>query len=319
MTKYQAYTLKMLWQNPGYTAWQKVYHCPYYGFGVTMADFYNPKEVGYPVLTYGVLGLPVVRWNKLEIYSEFQFGIASNWKHYDSISNPKNLSIGGSLTVHLDVGMDAFYHITNHIDLGAGMSFIHFSNGGFERPNNGFNIYSPSVELKYHFDGRPDFKSVASPGRLKRSNDLFIMLGYADQQLSNHELDTNYFAVGGISAIFFTQFANAFRLGYGVDANYLWGLDAHPDGTMGPPSTYNITLGFILQPEFIIDRLTLVGGIGIYALHLQYGSFEQTYQRLGVRYELYKNTSLGVNIRAINFTQAEFLEFNLGYRLRWMK
>ena len=319
MHLYQAFTVKMLWQNPGYTNWQKVYHAPYYGAGITLGNFDNPGEVGYPVSAFGILGIPVKRWNKLELYSEFQFGIASNWKHYDSVYNPKNLVVGGSLTVHLNLGINAFYPITKKLDLGAGLNFIHFSNGGFERPNNGFNIYSASAELKYHISGRPDTRSVTSPGKLNRSNDLFFMLGYGDYQLPDHELDTNYFAVGGISAIYFTQFSNAFRLGYGTDINYWWGLNARPDGTPGPYAFENLTVGLLVQPEFIIDRLTLVSGIGIYALHRNYGNFNQTYQRLGVTYEVYKNISLGVNIRAINFMLAEFLEFNLGYRIRWMK
>jgi hypothetical protein len=319
MQKYQAYTLKMLWQNPGYTNWQKIYHVPYYGVGLTIGNFYNPDEVGYPVSVFGILGIPVKRWDKLELYSEFQFGIASNWKHYDSIDNPKNIVVGGGLTVHLNIGINAFYQISQKLDLGAGLSFIHFSNGGFERPNRGFNIYSPSVELKYHLNGRPDIRSVKAPGRLNRSNDLYFMMGYGDHQLNEHELDTNYFNVGGISILYFTQFSNAFRLGYGTDINYWWGLNARSDGTPGPYAWDNLTLGLLVQPEFIIDKLSLVSGIGIYAVHRNYGNFSQTYQRLGVRYEIYKNVSLGVNIRAINFMLAEFLEFNVGYRIRWMK
>lgn len=319
MENYQAFTLKMLWQNPGYTNWQKVYHGPYYGVGLTVNDFFNPEEVGYPVSLYGILGIPIKRWQKLEIYSEFQFGVAGNWEHYDSITNTKNLVIGGGLTVHLNIGVNAFYPITKNLDLGVGMGFAHFSNGGFERPNKGFNIYSPSIELKYHFSDRPDVRSVKPPGKLDRSNDLFLMLGYGDYQINEHELDTNYFAVGGVSAIYFTQFSNAFRLGYGVDLNYFFGLNAFSDGSPGPQTSENITLGFLLQPELIIDKLTLTSGFGIYAIHLNYGNFKQTYQRLGVRYEFYENLSFGVNIRAINFMLAEFLEFNLGYRIRWMK
>jgi len=145
------------------------------------------------------------------------------------------------------------------------------------------------------------------------------MLGYGDHQLNEYELDTNYFAVAGLSTIYFTQLSNAFRLGYGVDFNYWMGLTALPDGTIGPRDFKNLTVGLLVQPEFIIDKLTLVSGIGIYAVHLNYGNFQQTYQRLGVRYDFYKNLSFGVNVRAINFMLAEFLEFNLGYRIRWMK
>jgi hypothetical protein len=40
---------------------------------------------------------------------------------------------------------------------------------------------------------------------------------------------------------------------------------------------------------------------------------------LGVRYDIYRNISLGVNVRAVNFMLAEFLEFNVGYRIKWEK
>lgn len=316
---YQSLTLKMLWQNPGYSDWQRIYKAPYYGVGLSVGDFYNPEEVGNPISVYGILGLPIKRWKKLELYTEFQFGVAGNWQHYDSITNPKNLVIGGGLTVHLNIGIHAFFPISKKLDMGLGMSFIHFSNGGFERPNRGFNIYTPSVELKYHFSDKPDTRKIEKPGRLKRSNDLYFMLGYGDHQLNEHELDSNYYAVAGLSVIYFTQLANAFRLGYGTDFNYWWGLNAYADGTIGPRTAENLSIGLLLQPELIIDRLTLVGGFGIYARHLTYGNFQQTYQRLGVRYDVYKNWSLGFNVRAVNFMLAEFLEVNMGYRIRWMK
>jgi hypothetical protein len=142
------------------------------------------------------------------------------------------------------------------------------------------------------------------------------MLGYGDHQLVEHELDTNYFAIAGISIIYFRQFSNAFRLGLGSDFNYWMGLTAKPDGTIGPRTMDNLTAGMILQPEMIIDRLTLTGGIGIYTRHLHYGNFRQTYQRLGARFNFYENLSFGINVRAVHFMLAEFLEFNIGYQFR---
>ena len=319
MENYRFFSLKALWQNPGYTDWQKVYKGPYYGLGLSLGDFYNPEEVGYPVSYYGALGIPVFRYQFMSAFTEFQFGMTSNWEKYDSVENPYNIVIGGGLTVHLDIAMKLYFHLWNRIDLGAGMSFIHFSNGGFERPNRGFNIYSPFAELRYRFNDKPAYKLIEPPGRLERSNDVYIMLGYGDHQLVEYELDTNYFAIGGLSVICFDQISNAVRIGAGIDMNYWWGLNANPDGTIGPRTMENFTYGLIIQPEMIIDRLTLVGGFGVYGRHLHYGNYKQTYQRLGVRFDIYENLSLGVNVRAVNFMLAEFLEFNMGYRFRRMK
>ncbi len=317
--KFQYFSIKSLWQNPGYTQWQRVYRSPYYGIGLTVGDFFNPNEIGYPVSGYGILAIPVARWNKLETYTEFQFGVTGNWKHYDSLSNPKNIVIGGGLTVHLDIGLKLLYSIGHHVDIGGGVSFIHFSNGGFERPNRGFNIYSPNLELRYRFVERPDFINVAKAEKSKKRQDLVFILGYGDYQIVEHELDTNYFAYAGISLLYFNQLSNAFRLGGGTDLNYWWGLNANPDGTYAGYSYDNITVGLILQPELIVNKLTLVGGVGIYALHRNYGNFEQFYQKLGVRFDVYRNFSVGINIKAINFILAEVLEFNLGYRISWDK
>jgi hypothetical protein len=104
-------SIKALWQNPAYTFWQQVHRMPYYGFGCTYSDFYNKEEIGTPLSMYGILGLPLQRWQWLELFTEFQFGIASNWNHYDSINNPKNIVIGGGLTIHLDIAMKAQFNL----------------------------------------------------------------------------------------------------------------------------------------------------------------------------------------------------------------
>ena len=320
MTKYQSATLKLGWQNPGYKDWQKVHNAPYYGVGYYVGDFFNSQEVGYPMAAFGFLGIPLVRWKKLEIYTEFQFGVAFNWTYYDSITNPNNIAIGGGLTVYLDIGMNATYAINKYLDLGVGVSFTHFSNGGFERPNRGFNMYAPSISLKYHFAGRPDVGNIEDPPKnMGKSNDLYFMLGYADYQINEHEMDSNYYALAGIGVYYSFQHSNAFRSGPGIDINYAFGLTALPDGSPGPHGWDNLTVGLIYSPELIIDRLSLVGGIGIYAKHSKYGNFKQTYQRLGAKYHITENISVGINVRAINFMLAEYLEFNVGYRIRWMK
>lgn len=316
---YQSASIKVLWQNPGYTDWQKVYRCPYVGVGTSLGNFYNLKEIGLPVSHFGILGIPVFRTKYFDLYSEFQYGLAWGWKYYNPVSNPKNLVIGGRMTVHTAGEVIGVIHLSKNFDLGTGLSFIHFSNGGFERPNRGFNIYSPSVELKYHFSERAELKNISRPGRLARYNEFFVMAGYGDHQQVEHELDSNYFAIIGLSLIYFDQLSNAFRLGLGSDLNYWMGLTALPDGTIGPRNFDNLTIGLIAQPEFIIDKVKLVGGFGIYARHLKYGNFKQTYQRLGVKYEFYKNLSVGVNIRAINFVDAEFFEFNIAYSFKHYK
>jgi hypothetical protein len=319
ISNYQFTTVKIGWQNPGYKDWQKVYKGPVYGIGFYVADFFRPDEMGKPKAAFGFLGIPILRLEKILFLTEFQYGMAWNWNHYDPDSNPENLAIGSPITVYLDIGLNASFHLNQYFDLSGGISFTHFSNGGFERPNRGVNLFSPHVEVKYFVNGRPDLSSIQKPEKLNRTNELYFMLGYGDHQMVEHELDTNYFAVGGVGVFYTMQHSNAFRSGPGVDFNFWWALTALEDGSHGKVGWDNLTIGLIYQPELIVGRLALTGGFGIYARHKGYGNFNQTYQRLGARFHLTKNISLGVNVRAVNFMLAEFLEFNTGYRMNWDK
>jgi hypothetical protein len=316
--RYRGASFKVGWQNPGYTQWQRVYRGPYYGIGYWLGDFYS-EELGNPMALYGYFGIPIFKTKYLQLYSDLQFGLAWHWRYYDSISNPYNIAIGGSMTVYLDLGFNAFVPLGKYLDLGAGFTFSHFSNGGFERPNRGLNIYSPSIELKYHLRGRPETRNLTKAEKEPKTHDLYIMLGYGDHQLNAHELSSYYYAVGGISAFYQLRHSNAWRSGLGVDMNYWWGLNALPDGSPGPRNLENLTLGFMYQPEFIIGDLSLVCGMGIYGRSYRYGNWKQFYQRLGVIYRVYDNFTMGVNIRAVNFMLAEFLEFNWGYRFKWKR
>lgn len=317
---YQSVALKFGFQNPGYSDWQKIYRAPYYGLGIYIADFGNEVEMGNPKAAFGYFGIPVKRFTKLKIYTEMQLGVAWGWKHYDSIINPSNVAVGSGLTLYLDISLQASYPITKNLDLGLGVGFTHFSNGGFERPNRGLNLFAPSLELKYHINGRPDTRKIERASKnLERSNDLYLMLGYGNHQIVEHELDTNYYAVAGLGVYYTIQHSNAYRSGLGVDFNFGWGITALHDGSPGPTGIDNLTIGFIYTPELIIDRFSIVGGIGIYAKHHQYGNFNQLYQRAGIKYDITENISAGMNVRAVNFMLAEFLEFNVGYTIKWKK
>lgn len=310
-------TLKALWQNPGYQNWQRIHKHPYYGFGISISDFHKPQEIGKPISYFGILGLPVFRFKKSALYTEMQFGLSHRWKIYNARTNPFNDVIGGNINFHANLGLNALFQIYKNLDLGTGLAFIHFSNGGIERPNRGFNIYSPFVELKYHFGSRPETRKIAPPDETSYSTDLYVMLTYGIHQLVEHQFDTtNYYSICGISAMHSSQVSDGMRIKKGIDLNYWAGLNANEDGTPGPYSAENYTLGIIIQPEIILNKVTLVGGIGTYIIHKDLPNFRALYQRLGVQYTLFNNFSIGLNVRSRKFKKAEFMEFNFGYSFK---
>ncbi len=319
LINYQSYAVRMLWQNPGYRHWQQVFNAPYYGFGVTINNFFNAAELGTPSSLYGVLGLPITRLNRFQLYGEFQFGIASDWVYYDEKQNPFNLAIGSPVTIHVAGGVNAMYNFGDNIDAGLGINFLHFSNGGTERPNRGLNLSTVALKVNYHFGERAEQKNYVVTEPLTEKRSLLISFSSGLYQPVDDELGANYFDFSGLSVVYLEQLSQAFRLGLGGDFDYWYGLGAATDGTPSSNSRDKLTIGVTIQPEIIIGDLTLVGGVGLYLRHLEYGNAKQLYQRLGVRYDIYRNIAIGMNVRAINFMLAETLEFNLAYRIDWNK
>ncbi|MEN8226107.1 MAG: acyloxyacyl hydrolase [Bacteroidota bacterium] len=320
---YQSVSLKFGWQNPGYKDWQQVHRGLFLGGGIFFGTFKRKEDLGNPIALYGIIGLPIWRYKRLDIYTEGQFGVTGHWSKYDAESNPLNIAIGSTFTVFLDAGINAFYAVTPHFDLGLGYSFTHFSNGGTQRPNHGLNLLSPSLELKYRFQEKPDYKNIPYPPEdMKQSNDLYIMLATGQHQMVAHEFDTvtrYHYGFIGLGLFYNIQHGNAFRSGFGTDIDFMRYLTAEPDGTKGPVTFDNMTIGLAYAPQVIIDNFTIVGSFGVYAKHKYHGNFKKTYQRVGFRYRFENNFSVGFNVRSVNFYFAEFLEFHLGYTIRWFK
>ena len=308
---YQDAALRVLWQGGGHKNWQRSFNLPYYGIGIAARDF-RSSELGKSYSAYGVLGIPVLRFKPIEFFTELEYGMAFGWHHYDPIENPYNHAVGSKFTVHAGARLISKIKMGDYIDLNLGAAFLHFSNGRFQRPNNGLNIATYSAGLTIRPQPRLNTQNIPKSLKEDKRTEFAIQVGYGSHQRVE-TLDDNYFNAAGINFNMARRHSNIYQSRIGLDFNYLWRLTPNPDGSPGRVGWQNLTVGLIYQPEVKISRFTLVGGLGVYAHHLEYAPFRQLYQRLGVRYNLTPHLSIGSNIRSIQFYQAEFLEFQLGY------
>ena len=44
-----------------------------------------------------------------------------------------------------------------------------------------------------------------------------------------------------------------------------------------------------------------------------------SYQRIGLKYHIFENVFTGINVRAYDFSIADYIEWNIGYRIKWQK
>ena len=85
-------------------------------------------------------------------------------RHTRALSLASQISTTRSATVYIDWGFYFRYALTEQLDLYAGGTFTHFSNGRLNEPNLGLNTIGPLVSLRYNnWQTRPVYEKRALP------------------------------------------------------------------------------------------------------------------------------------------------------------
>ncbi len=334
---FQSLRLEFGWQTNGVEDWHQVFNNPSYGIGIYGANFFDDVQIGTPSAIYGFFDWPFKRYEKSNFSAELGFGVAYDWEEFDPESNPYNLVIGAGKSVYIDVGVKYTYEISKHLDISGQLSFSHFSNGSTKQPNAGINLVAPRINLAYNFqDDRPKFVKRELP-KFKSKYEIVTSLTYgsksdvydvinpksaADGANGYDSLRRESFNVISFIATFNKQISYNSKIGAGADVAI--------DNSLGVQYKYNsvtgekdkidselsdkIRIGAFVQYSLVINNLEAILGIGYYLKGSTPGNYEKAYQRLGGRYYIFENFSAGLNLRFYDFSRADHMEFNIGYR-----
>jgi hypothetical protein len=333
---YQAARLEFGWQTDGSSLWHHVYNFPSYGFGVYGADFFNDQELGQPTALYGFFSWPLKRWSRTSLNTEIGFGLTENWVPYHPETNPDNVAMGGAKSVYIDAGFTLDYELSKRFDLLGGFTFTHFSNGGSKAPNSGINQVGPYALVRYHIRKfRPTFPERVIPP-YHRQWELFVYGAGASKQARSRadpstpegqqQLEKYYgkdYFVGNVTASFVRQLGYKFKAGFGMDAWYDGSTEARMEigGNLDDVQldfAENLNLGVHYVMEVVANRVSapLVVGYSVWRKEFD-GQDPRLYQKAGIKWHIWENTFVGLNVRAVDFSRAVFLEWFLGHRWRW--
>jgi len=342
---YQAVSLQYGIETDGRKLWQQLYGYPTWGFGFYSVNFFSPNELGTPSAIYTFINAPLIkRFKHWSINYEIGFGLTYNWKKFDFETNPFQYAIGSSNTVFIDAGLNADIMLGKRFNFTAGFTFTHFSNGATRVPNLGINLFAPRVGLKYMFKDRPEFIKVEVP-KYNDDWEWIILFAASSKQMgfkvtSNN--DTSYVAetygVFTLSTGINRQISHKIKFGLGIDMGY--------DGAYNSYISYQnnetteklnagdnkFAFGAYGSFELVVNRLSVVIQPGWYIYRddwqipdtpaptgISYprrkpgGSF----QRIGLKYHVFENVFAGINVRAYDFSIADYIEWNIGYRIKW--
>lgn len=337
---YQALNISYFVQSDGRKAWHHIFNFPTYGVSFYNANFFNTEELGTPTALYGFLGMPLKRGEKGVFGYELGFGLTYNWEPYDKYTNPLNVAIGSNRTVFIDANLFYTYHLGRRWDLRGSFGFTHFSNGGTKKPNSGINLISPAIALSYSFKDRPTLIREIQP-EYETHHEVALQIGSGSRNIiyenpntpgdENIPLGTTdlMHSYLNVSAAYLKQANWRNKFGGGIDFTYDETANVtvtnpengneNPDVLISDKFSEKMMIGLYGTYEFTIDRLSVASYLGylVYRKEVTNKSDSKLYQKFGIKYHFKNDMYAGLLVRAHNFSIAEVIEWNLGYRIKW--
>ncbi|MDD3624000.1 MAG: acyloxyacyl hydrolase [Proteiniphilum sp.] len=328
---FQTFSIRFSKQSFGQNLWEQIYNYPHWGIGLSVYDFYNPEEIGNPIALYGFFSAPFKRWDRLTCNYEIGFGTTFNWRHFDPITNSSNIAIGAGESFYIDAGLNLQYELTEHFDIETGFSLTHFSNGALKKPNFGLNTIAPKINIKYNFDERHDFIQQKIPEFHPEKEWLvstFIGGTNVIFDSVNVDIQEKYegitFPVAGITTTFNWHLWRKSKIGIGMAFTYNGSVNAQvavdnnelevTDGLFSD----KIQISIFPSYEFVVNRFSLILQPAFYLYRKKL--LNQTpvfHQRIGLKYHFTKDFFVGITLRDYAFHVSDFVEWNVGYRIKW--
>lgn len=313
------------WDVSGSKDWHHLYRFPSYGIGVSTSNF-GSDELGTPVGVYGFFTWPFASLSpRAELSSDLGFGVTFGWERYDPETNPYNRAIGSTTSFQINWGLYLRYFLTHRVDLYTGVSFNHFSNGSIRAPNGGLNTLGPVAGVQYHFadrrahpDRRPTPKLDSHWGAAIWGAGGAKSIEVPPEPDEPDELeDTDRrerFGVANLGATLLYRAHPMSTFRGGVDLTY--DKSANVGGEASDVDKRGVGIYGGYQQE--IGKFSVLLDLGYYVWRGSHFSLTPaTYQRLGWSYRFLDGVFAGIQVRFLDFREADFIEWTLGYRFDW--
>lgn len=307
----------------------------YQGVGVSYYSLSNRPELGNPLAVYLFQGARIARIsNRLALNYEWNFGLSFGWKPYDRDSNHYNVMMGSRINAYLNVDFYLNWLLSRHIELTAGLSMTHFSNGNTEVPNAGLNSIGAKVGIVYSFGqlGNPltrkNIRAAATPFPHHMSYDLVLFGSWRRKGITvgNKEYASpDAYAVAGFNFGAMYNFGYKFRAGLSLDgiydgsANIVSVDEIVPAGQeaelhfQSQSFSKQIALGLSGRAEFVMPYFTVGIGVGYNALHSG-RDLKSFYQMLTLKIAVTHSSFIHIGYCLKDFQYPNYLMLGGGFR-----
>lgn len=326
----QVYALSLRYavQTAGEKYWHQMYDYPSYGFGIYTADFNVKNQLGRPVALYAFITKPIFSKGKYNLTGDYALGMAFNWTHF-TYSHPERVVMGGYASCYIDATFTLNRTLSQNLALGLGVSLSHFSNGAIRKPNKGLNLISSKLSVNYYPKPLKQHKTTPLPHFDKRTDDLWSVfigshnvLTTLSAQFEDEPYDRRSYFVFGIDRRVLRRFNLKHSLGFGLGLGYnqyvgtSYKIIDRELRFYGISHAERFNFSAYISYEYSIHRLGIVLEPGIYLYKNKLDESKRLFQRIGLRYNFANGFFAGLNLRAANFSVAQYIEWTIGFATR---
>ena len=331
---YQSMSLRFIMQTTGENAWEQLFNYPRWGVGLNISDFNHSIEIGRPFALYAFLNAPFARWKNSSFNYELAFGLSTNWKSFNPVTNQYNVAIGAPFAFFIDAGLNYRFAISKRFDLDAGFTLTHFSNGALKVPNFGINTIAPKISVIYNLQERPEFIERPIPEFKPHFEWEFSTFAGLKNLVFSEPVQADiieqyeglFFPVFGFTATLNRHVSRMSKFGLG--ANYVYNSTANAQDVaikainsddFDPVSgslTDKAQISLFLSYELVMNRMSLVLQPAYYVYRKKTTNQTPTFhQRIGLKYGITDNIFVGITLRDYSFRVSDFIEWSVGYRI----
>lgn len=300
--------------------WNQSYNFPRIGVGYYHSGLGNKAIYGQLNAFYGYVDRAFFNLNnRFNLGNRISFGLGHISKKFDLYSNSFNIAIGSNFNIFLQYNLEGTVRISPLLQMKAGLSLIHSSNGSIKEPNKGFNIVTSYLGIQYSLTNQRDIILKDRKQNPDTSKYQFITsIAYGWKSISRfHSYE---YPVYAISLEYSRKISRTGWLGIALTGYYDKSIKKEFVITIIPDTTFKSSdyYSLALNPsyEMRMGKLAFLFQPGIY-LKYSIKDYGLITNRIGLRYYFKKQWIAGVSIKAHWVAKADFLEWNIGYR--WEK
>lgn len=310
----------------------RIYGGVYQGVGIGRYTFGESEQIGTPLALYLFQGARIATVAPgLSFNYEWNFGLSTGWVTY--MENSYNKMMGSKMNAYINAGFYFNWLLTPQLNVNAGVTLSHFSNGNTNIPNAGLNTIGLKLGLAYTFCDRAMGEDLRNPKRGEvpdfRRHVTYDVVFFGSWRRRGFDIGDGQYPSPEAYPVFGFQFSPMYNLGYklrlGVSLDGVYdgsanvrlgenadGYNIRPSDIIDPELYQQLALGISGRIEYVMPFFTV--GIGFGGNFLGYGEFKVFYQMLALKIALSREIFVHVGYNLQEFRTPSFLMLGVGFR-----